>query len=231
MTLWLALALGCAEPPVPEPPMAEPTAPEAPTAPDGPLRVHVDRTGRTLFLVDPSGAVAHSEPIGVGRGGLGEKTAMHDLKTPTGTFTVDLVLTADGSHDAVSEAARAQFASEPAYDRLLHGDPGLPGLFANMAAIDFDGDGQPDRAYGDAYVGLHSDEAVTGPKMRRHSASQTPYWYSIALHQTPAPENLGAANSGGCVHVADALLQRLITDGTLALGATVTIADSPPTAP
>ena len=204
----LALVLGCGTPAVAEPP-PEPVAVEAPVV----RSVHVDRAGRTIYLVGPSGTL-HTEPIGIGRGGLIEKTAMSDLATPTGTFTVDLVLSRDGTHDAVDPKAVARFADEPAYAELLDGPEGLARLFANMSGIDFDGDGAPDRAYGDAYVGLHSDTAVTGPKMRRHSRSQTPYWYSIALHETPVAANLGAANSGGCVHVSSTLLQTWIADGT-----------------
>lgn len=199
-------------------------------APGAPVSAHVDRTGRRIYLLDADGRVVESAPVGIGRGGLARKTAMSDLITPTGTFSVDLVLTDDGGHDAVAAEAVRRFAGDPEFARLLAGEPGLPGLFANMNGIDFDGDGAPDRAYGVGYIGLTSDDAVTGPKMRRFSRDGTAYWYSIALHHTPDPANLGAANSGGCVHVSEALLRRLVDDGVLTLGSTVTIADGPPAA-
>jgi len=222
--MWLWLALSCAPREV-DAALPEPVSVETI---DAPPRVHVDRQGRILSLVDGHGEVVHSEPIGIGRGGLLEKTAMSDLVTPTGTFTVDLVLQTSGEHDAVAPEVIARFADEPEFAALLSGEPGLSGLFGNMSGIDFDGDGKPDRAYGEAYVGLRSDTAVTGPKMRRHSKSRTAYWYSIALHGTPVAENLGAANSGGCVHVAPALLDRMINEGILALGSELRIADGPP---
>ncbi|MCB9674773.1 MAG: L,D-transpeptidase [Alphaproteobacteria bacterium] len=204
-------------------PTAPAACPEAPTGdrPAGtePLSVHVHRAGRTLYLLDARGAVVASEPVGIGRGGLGEKRDMADLVTPTGTFLVDLVLTADGTRNAVSPAAVERFAGDP----LLEG-PGLAALFRSMNGIDFDGDGVPDGAYGTAYIGLDAVDAVTGPKLRRYRDG-TPYWFSIALHGTPVAANLGAAASGGCVHVSPTLLERLVGDGILGIGSRVVISD------
>ncbi len=186
--------------------------------------VHVDRTARRLYLLD-DGVVAREEPIGIGRGGLGAKETMQDLITPTGTFTVDLILSESGVNNAVAAAVPPRFAGDAEFASLLGGEPGLAGLYRNMSIIDFDADGDPDKAYGTAYIGL--DGAVTGPKMRRFKG--TAYWFSIALHGTPNPENLGEANSGGCVHVAADLLGELIEDQILTIGSTVTIADTGPT--
>jgi hypothetical protein len=202
--------------------------PVAEAAPRGVARVHVDRLARRIHLVDAGGTTVETALVGIGRGGLATKQSMEDEVTPTGTFTVDLVLHRAGTKDAVSAASAGRFASVPELARLVAGDPGLPGLFANMDSLDFDGDGAADHAYGDVYVGLDAPDAVVGPKLRRHSRTGTPYWYSIALHGTPDPANLGAARSGGCVHVDGALLERLIDDGVLAVGATVTIADGGP---
>lgn len=185
--------------------------------------IHIDRTDRTLYLID-DGAVVQTAAVGIGRGGLGEKTTMSDLITPTGAFTVDLILTADGG--SVAPEAVARFGDDPGYAALL---ADLPALFANMSRIDFDGDGSPDAAYGTAYIGLTSETAVTGPKLRRYRDG-TAYWYSIALHGTPAPDNLGAARSGGCLHLSESLLAGLIADGTVTIGSPVVIADGPPEA-
>ena len=212
--MLLATLLGCTEEGPAPPPPEEPWAPVQ-------TRVHVDRSARTIEVVDAEG-VLRTGPVGIGRGGLGEKRSMDDLITPTGVFTVDLVLHAAGTHNAVRWGAAVP--TDPELSELLGS---LEGLFANMNRIDFDGDGQADGAYGDAYIGLSSPDAVTGPKLRRHSASGLPYWYSIALHATPDPANLGQANSGGCVHVDASLLDHLIRDGTLGLGAEVTILDGP----
>lgn len=187
--------------------------------------LHIDRAGRMLYVLDDSGQVTRSEPVGVGRGGLSDKRTMADLITPTGRFTVDLILTEAGGE--VAQEAIDRFAGEPAYAALLTGEPGLPGLFANMSRIDFDADGAPDGAYGSAYIGLTSSEAVTGPKLRRYRDG-TLYWFSIALHGTPDPANIGAANSGGCVHLAAPLLADLIDGEIVAIGSPVVIADGPP---
>jgi len=185
--------------------------------------VHVDRKHRQVYILDVHGGVVHQEPAGVGRGGLKDKTTMSDLVTPLGSFRVDLVVSENGDHNAISDELKDRWTGDPTYGPLV---ADLRRLYANMSALDFDGDGAPDRAYGSAYVGLHSDTVVTGPKMRRFLG--TPYWYSIALHGTPDPANLGAANSGGCVHLSAELLSRLLSDGTLKVGRTVVIADGPP---
>jgi hypothetical protein len=198
---------------------------------DAPVAVHIDRSGRQIYLLNANGDVVASEPVGIGRGGLATKTGMSDLITPTGTFTVDLVLTENGSHNAVDPSAVARFSKDPEFARLLSGDPGLKGLFANMNGIDFDRDGRPDRAYGAGYIGLKSDEAVTGPKMRRFSRDRTAYWYAIALHHTPKRDNIGKANSGGCVHLTETMLSRLVEERIVRIGSTVTIADGPPVQP
>ena len=72
----------------------------------GTPRVHVDRRGRTIYVLDERGAVTHQEPAGIGRGGLTEKTTMSDFITPTGSFTVDLVVSTAKHHNAISPALR-----------------------------------------------------------------------------------------------------------------------------
>lgn len=191
-----------------------------------PLSVHIHRPSRSLILLDDQGRAVHRESIGVGRGGLQAKSHMGDHVTPTGRFTVDLILSDQESFNAVSVEAIQRFSDDPEYARLLDGDLGLAGLFDRMNAIDFDADGLPDRAYGSAYIGLDSKTAVTGPKMRRFSG--TPYWFSIALHGTPDTSNLGAANSGGCVHLSSSLLHRLVSGGTVRIGSSVQISDELP---
>ena len=192
-----------------------------------PPLVHVDRHGRMLYVLNDRGAVVHQEPIGIGRGGLGEKTSMSDFITPVGTFTVDLILDETGTYNAIAPSLRARWAGDPTYGALVAPRSGLATLYANMASLDFNGDDVPDRAYGVAYIGLDSASAVTGPKMRLFRG--TPYWYSIALHGTPSPEGLGQARSGGCVHVSKDLLRHLLHEGILSVGQTVRIADGPPT--
>lgn len=184
--------------------------------------VTIDRQGRTLYLLDEDGTVLRAAPVGIGRGGLATKQSMADLITPTGTFTIDLVLT--GAGGAVDPSTAAGLATDPEYAALL-ADP--VALLANMNRIDFDGDGAPDRAYGVAYVGLTAEDQVTGPKLRRYRDG-TAYWFSIALHGTPDPANIGAAGSGGCVHLPAELLTELIAAGTLAVGRAVIIQDGAP---
>lgn len=219
MILWL---LACATPePAPLVPQAVHSEPRFAT-----VAVHVDRAGHTLSVRRTDGSVT-TAPVGIGRGGLVEKQAMADYVTPTGAFVVDLVLHEVGTHNAVDPSVCARFAQEPEYVELLASSAGLERLWRAMSELDFDGDGAADRAYGGGYVGLHSETAVTGPKMSRYRG--TARWFSIALHGTPTPEeDLGASNSGGCVHLAADVLEALIDEQVLGLGQAVTIADGPP---
>jgi hypothetical protein len=186
--------------------------------------IHIDRAGRTLYLIE-DGVVIQTAPVGIGRGGLGEKTGMADLITPVGDFTVDLVLSEGFS--AVDPAVLPRFSADAELAAML---ADLPALWANMGRIDFDGDGAADGAYGPAYIGLSAPDGVTGPKLRRYRDG-TIYWFSIALHGTPDPANIGAARSGGCVHLADALLAQLIASGAADIGSPVVIRDGPPATP
>ena len=190
--------------------------------------IHIDRAGRTLYLLNESGEILQSEAIGIGRGGLTQKVSMSDFVTPLGDFTVDLILRL--GHYAVAPEAVEHFADDPEFAALLADTHGLATLMGNMNGIDFDGDGQPDVAYGTTYIGLSAEDGRTGPKMRRYR-NTTPYWYSIALHHTPDPANFGAANSGGCLHLTASLLQQLVEENIVEIGRSVVIADGPPATP
>jgi len=207
------------------------STPEAPPAQtkSGPTPlasvVHVDRTAREISVRNAAG-IWTTAPVGIGKGGLKDKESMGDYVTPTGHFTVDLVLHDAETHNAVSAEAMSRFADDAEYRALLADARGLSKLWANMSALDFDDDGVPDKAYGTAYIGLNG--AGTGPKMHRYTGIAR--WFSIGLHGTPKAENVGAANSGGCVHLTPDLLDRLITSGDVAVGTAVVIADHGPLA-
>ena len=184
----------------------------------------VDRQHRQLHVRDAQGQYS-AHAVGVGRGGLDTKTSMADAITPTGTFTVDLILTTSGQHNAISVDNHMRFSQHDDFAPFTD-EHGLQRLFSNMNSLDFDQNGAADAAYGNAYIGLTSPQAITGPKFRHYQG--TVYWFSIALHGTPDPANIGQARSGGCVHLPDDLLHRLITEGVVTIGSEVVIADTPP---
>lgn len=93
-------------------------------------------------------------------------------------------------------------------------------LFQNMNRIF-------NHAYGSAYIGLDSKTAITGPKLIPYRDG-TQYWFSIALHGTPDPANIGQAKSGGCIHLSAESLAHLLGDGIVKIGTRVTIADGGP---
>lgn len=173
--------------------------------------LYVDRAQRQLYVLNPEGTVMWQAPCGIGRGGRRVKKSMADEVTPTGEFVVDIIL----DHT-------------PELNQSLRATPvGLAQLFRNMDGIDFNGDGRPDHAFGSAYIGLDSKTAITGPKLKPYRDG-TLYWFSIALHGTPDPANIGKANSGGCVHLGADSLAHLIEGGIVRIGTRVTIADVPP---
>lgn len=184
----------------------------------------IRRAAMVLDVIGPDGAIAWSTPIGIGRGGLREKSSMADEVTPLGEFEVDLVLSKAGSHDSIAPTTAARFSKEPELGEYVADRAGLAKLFRNMNGIDFNGDGSPDGAYGSAYIGLsaRASGGITGPKLTKFRGA-VPYWFSIALHGTPDARNIGKANSGGCVHVPEEALERLIEKRTVRIGTPVVI--------
>lgn len=183
----------------------------------------IHRSDKRLEVLNSQGDRLYQAPIGIGQGGLKEKQDMADLVTPTGEMTVDLILYKKSAYNQIANQNVERFAQNPQFRSLVSQPQGLVQLFHNMNHLDFDGNGSPDKAYGDGYIGLTSETTVTGPKMSTFAA--TPYWFSIALHGTPDPQNIGQANSGGCVHLAPDTLKQLIEQGWVRLGTVVKVVD------
>ena len=200
--------------------------------------VKIDRAARLMIVVDGSGKTVLSSRIGIGRGGLRTKRSMDDLITPTGSFVVDIILTSNKDGSQVSSSLRHRFRQNRQYDDFLKTSADLSRLLTNMNALDFDGNGVADTAYGGAYIGLDpadqgdaiagkSDRnkvsgSICGTKARIYQKKVS--WYSIAIHGTPHPEYaIGAATSGGCIHVDDKTLQHLL--GLVSIGTKVEIFD------
>ncbi len=183
----------------------------------------IHRTDKRLELLDLQGVPLWNTVIGIGRGGLKEKKDMADLITPTGEMTVDLILYRKPEYNRIARNNVERFSKNAEFRDFVIHQQGLAQLFNNMSSLDFDGNGSPDRAYGDGYIGFTSSTTITGPKMSTFQG--TPYWFSIAIHGTPHPENIGQANSGGCVHIDSKSLQQMIENGWVKLGTKVKIVD------
>ena len=197
-----------------------------PTEAPGSCRVHINRAGKRLYLISEKNEVIFDCPIGIGRGGLRQKTSMSDEVTPTGDFVVDIILSPDPQSTAIAPRYHKRYHSNKAFHAEIQSKQALANMFKHMNSMDFNHDGNADDAYGIAYFGLSSDNAVTGPKLRRHAG--TVYWYSIAMHGTSTPDNIGKANSGGCIHVPKKHLSRLLVDKLMIINSRVTIRDQPP---
>ncbi len=198
----------------------------APTKSGERYHVHINRAGKRLYVINHQKELLFDCPIGIGRGGVKSKSSMKDEVTPTGDFFVDIILTEDSEKTAIAPRYRKQYQSNKPFFQEIESSSALAGMFKRMNAMDFNHDGTADNAYGMAYLGLRSDNAVTGPKLRRNAG--TIYWYSIALHGTPTADNIGKCNSGGCVHVPKKYLSRLLVDKLLIINSSVTIRDQAP---
>lgn len=196
-----------------------------------PYTIKIDRAAQQMQVIDANGAEAMKVPIGIGRGGLKTKRDMMDYVTPTGEFVVDLILYQQESFNSINPQLRDRYLKSE-FRQLFARSQGLKKLFQNMNSLDFDGNGKPDRSYGVAYIGLNAstNSVVTGPKMRYASwqgGENTPYWFSIALHGTPNEQSdIGAANSGGCIHVQQQVLKKLVEEGIVKIGTPIIISDS-----
>lgn len=197
-----------------------------PAAAEPDNKVYIDRKNKVFYLMSSDGNIIMKDGCGIGRGGLGDKTNMQDQITPTGDFAIDLILYRDPAFNQISESNREKYKNNKSYSDFVASSAGLANLFKNMSEIDFNGDGKSDAAYGAGYIGLDSASAVTGPKMSIFK--KTPYWFSIALHGTPDQSNIGNAMSGGCIHLSEKTLEKLIQGRLLDIGTQVKIADGPP---
>lgn len=189
--------------------------------------LYIDRYGKELYVLKSDGSTLLKTKCGIGRGGLKEKKNMADMVTPTGQFTVDIIMCRDSGYNAVSSELINKYRGDSKSHELVSDKAGLDKLFKNMNKIDFDGNGKPDNAYGIVYIGLNSEGTVTGPKLKTHSSGRL-YWFSIALHGTTNEDNIGKAKSGGCIHLARDDLTRLIEEKVVRIGTLVTISDGPP---
>jgi hypothetical protein len=187
--------------------------------------LHIDRKHRKIYVLNGSKVIYKSE-CGVGRGGLKIKKKMSDFITPTGEFVVDLILYVKPQFNTISMLNFNKYKSSKNYSSLASPPDGLSRLFQNMNNIDFDKNGKADQAYGLGYIGLNSNRAVTGPKMRMYGS--VPYWFSIALHGTPNNDNVGQANSGGCIHLSEKDITYLVENRIVKIGTQVIISDLPP---
>lgn len=182
----------------------------------------VNRKLRRIQVFGAGSKPLIESPIGIGRGGLGMKRSMSDCITPAGNFVVDIVLFEKPECDAVSAAVLEKYKSDATAGKLLNSKKGLAHLFSNMDSLDFNGDGRADIAYGAGYIGLSSTNGVTGPKLSTYKGM--PYWFSIALHGTPhETKDIGAANSGGCIHLPAAVLRKLIEGRIISVGTRVEV--------
>jgi len=189
---------------------------------DLPEKLVIDRRERQLSVFDSAGVRKLSCKIGIGRGACAVKHRMLDNVTPTGQFHIDIILCRDSEFDQVDESLVQRYKNKPDLEALLKTKEGLAKLFGNMNSLDFDADGKPDNAYGFAYLGLDSQEAVTGPKLSSFKGKH--YWFSIALHGTAdEAKNIGAANSGGCIHVPKSVLRELIRGHLVKVGTRVIV--------
>lgn len=184
--------------------------------------VLIDRKMRTMSVVDESGKILVSCPIGIGRGPLKNKSNMQDCITPLGEFFIDVVLSDDPQANQIDADEKRQIAKNSRFASFVKDGAGLAKVFRTMNEQDFDRDGIADRAYGCAFFGLKGKN--TGPKLI--AAGRSARWYSIAIHGTPNEKKaIGGATSEGCIHVSKSVLTKLLSEHLIGVGTAVHIKD------
>lgn len=183
----------------------------------------VDRRSRTLSVRDKNGKVILDTKVGIGKGGLKDKRSMSDCITPEGDFFVDIILSRKYPQlNTLDKKYLLKYRGDKQSSEWLSSQKGLGELFSSMNSIDFDGDGKADSAYGDAYIGLDSKQAICGPKLSKFKGKR--YWFSIAIHGTEREaDNISQANSGGCIQIPSPALDRLLQEKLIGLASRVKI--------
>jgi hypothetical protein len=165
-----------------------------------PIRIELD-------LSDPSrsfGVLTRGEErevftVGFGRNGVTcAGTRFEEGYTPLGRFRVNAILSND------------QFVMEPALiaQSGKSEDELSTTLFRNMNAIDFNGDGETGE-YGIGYVSLAPVDSVKQP-FAFNTYNGRFRWYSFAIHGSNNDERIGQQITGGCLNVAEPVLQTLL---------------------
>ena len=165
-----------------------------------PIRIALD-------LNDPSksvGVLTRGEDrtvfkVGFGRNGITcAGTRFEEGYTPLGRFRVNAILSDDRFVMEPELIAR----SGKTEDELR------TTLFRNMNSIDFNGDGQRGE-YGIGYVSLAPVDSVEQP-FAFNTYDGTFRWYSFAIHGSNNDERIGQQVTGGCMNVAEPVLQTLL---------------------
>ena len=166
----------------------------------GPIRIELDQSDPSLsFGVLPRGADRTIFKVGFGRKGVTCAGArFEEGYTPLGRFRVNAILT--GDRFVMDPALIARSGKSEAELRRS--------LFANMNAIDFDGDGETGE-YGIGYVSLAPVGGVQQP-FAFNTYDGKFRWYSFAIHGSNNDKRIGQKVTGGCINVSGPDLKTLL---------------------
>jgi hypothetical protein len=166
----------------------------------GPIRIELDLSDPSRsFGVLPRGEERTVFKVGFGRNGITcAGSRFEEGYTPLGRFRVNAILSDD------------RFVMEPALiARSGKTEEELRRtLFRNMNAIDFNGDGETGE-YGIGYVSLAPVDSVEQP-FAFNTYDGRFRWYSFAIHGSNNDQRIGQQVTGGCVNVAEPVLQTLL---------------------
>ena len=186
------------------------------TALKGPIRIEIDLNDPSKsFGVLPIGKNPTIFKVGYGRKGVTcAGTRFEEGYTPLGTFKVNAVLSND------------RFVMDPSLIKKSGKTEQelRKTLFKNMNAIDFSGDGETGE-YGIGYVSLEPVNSVKQPFAFNEYAGKF-RWYSFAIHGSNNDQRIGERITGGCLNVAEPVLQSVLQ--TVKLGDEVVVSANGP---
>jgi hypothetical protein len=185
----------------------------------GPVRIELDlKDPSKSFGVLPLGSERTIFKVGYGRLGVTcAGSRFEEGYTPLGTFKVNAILSND------------RFEMDPALIKQSGKNEAelKASLFKSMNAIDFSGDGEVGE-YGIGYVSLAPVNSVKQPfKFNTYDGKFR--WYSFAIHGSNNDQRIGQKVTGGCVNVAEPVLNSLLS--SVKLGDEVVITANGPCTP
>ena len=86
--------------------------------------LHINRSSKQFYVIKPDGSVLWEKPCGIGRGGLKQKKTMSDFVTPTGQFTIDIILYEKEKFNAVSDKIIRKYQKDSKYHKLVSSKEG-----------------------------------------------------------------------------------------------------------
>ena len=192
---------------------------QTPSGVTGPIQIMLDLKDPSLSRgVLPRGEERTVFKVGFGRNGVTcAGTRFEEGYTPLGRFKVNGIMSAKRfvmDPELIAQSGKTEEELSKT-------------LFSSMNSIDFSGDGETGE-YGSGYVSLAPVDSVEQP-FAFNTYDGKFRWYSFAIHGSNNDKRIGEKVTGGCLNVAEPVLQTLLE--AMTLGQEVVVSANGPCTP